>query len=68
MLNSDGAIKEFYLRDETGSGEYLSYDVPRATMLVANHLIDGKYYWDDETVMFHIPLDGQYTTHLRQER
>ena len=64
VLNSDGAIKEFYLRDETGSGEYLSYDVPRATMLVANHLIDGKYYWDDETVMFHIPLDGQYTTHL----
>ena len=63
-LNSDGAIKEFYLRDETGDKTYFSYDVPRGSKIVSNHLIDGKYYWDDDTKLFHIPMDGSYITHL----
>lgn len=63
-LDSKGAIKEFYLRDETGDTTYFSFDVRRGSKIVSNHLIDGKYYWDDNTVLFHIPLDAQYLTHL----
>ena len=63
-LNSDGAIKEFYLRDETGDKTYFSYDVPRGSKIVSNRLIEGKYYWDDDTVLFHIPKGGLYITSL----
>jgi len=38
--------------------------VPRGSRIVSNRLIDGKYYWDDDTVIFHIPMGGLYTTNL----
>ncbi len=59
VLNSDGEIKEFYLEDENTGSEYFSMDVPRTTQDINYHTIDGKYYWDDDTVCFHIPSNGK---------
>lgn len=63
-LDSNGAIKELYLADKTGNTTYFSLDGKRNPRLVSNHLIEAKYYWDDNTILFHIPLDGQYITNL----
>lgn len=54
----NGAIKALYLCDNRAFSENFSKDIPRKTLSVSYHTIDGKYYWDDETVCFYIPRNG----------
>lgn len=63
-LDANGDIKELYLRDMNTDTDNFSYDVTRGSKRVVNNLIDGRYYIDDDTDVFHIPLDAQYRTHL----
>ena len=54
----NGAIKSLYLRDNNAFSNNFSRDIPRKTLSVSYHTIDGKYYWDDDTVCFYIPRNG----------
>lgn len=55
----NGEIKAIYLRDNNAFSDNFSRDVPRQSLNVKYHTIDGKYYWDDETACFYIPQNGK---------
>lgn len=63
-LDASGDIKGFYLADSNEFTDNFSTDRKRYSRLVSNRLVDGKYYWDNNTSVFHIPSNAQYTSNL----
>lgn len=58
--DSDGYITEIYLLDSNSNTENFSKDTNKANLNFAYHTIENRYYYDDNTVVFHIPSSGLY--------
>lgn len=59
-LNSNGEISELYLLDNKADSENFSKDISRTNNNFAYHIIENKYYYDENTVVMHIPSGGVY--------
>lgn len=58
--DSDGYITEVYLLDSKKNTENFSKDTDKANLNFAYHTIENRYYYDDNTIVFHIPSSGLY--------
>ena len=60
QATEDGRIRKIYFSDDKGENKNFARSAYLDSRNFAFHIIDNQYYWDDNTVVFHIPFNGDY--------
>ncbi len=58
--DDEGVIKHLYLAAYADDPDVLSEDVPKSLLNYRQGILEQKYFVDDDTIVFSIPLDGEY--------
>lgn len=66
--DENGYITELYLLDNKKNSKYFSKDKDRSNSPFAYHIINNQYYYDDNTIVLHIPSLGAYPERISAGR
>ncbi len=58
--DEEGVIKQLYLAADADNPNVISEDVPKSLLNYRQGILGQKYFVDDSTVVFSVPLDGEY--------
>ena len=67
-LNTSGQITELYLLDSQQNTSNFSIEFSKKSLNFAYHIIDNQYYYDENTVVLHIPSSGIYPERISAGR